>query len=168
MPYEYTIRPARVGDVAFLHRMLYGAAYWRSGDRKPPTTEMLADDHLLRYVSGWGRAGDVGMIAENENTQPLGAAWFRLLSADNSGYGFIDESIPEVSIAVLGDCRGQGIGTALLTTLLEEAAGAGFQALCLSVSADNPALHLYEKLGFAKVKLVEGSWTMICRIRDLN
>jgi len=53
MPNEYTIRPAGVGDEAFfLHRMLYEAAYWRSGDRKPPATEMLVDDHLLRYVSG--------------------------------------------------------------------------------------------------------------------
>jgi ribosomal protein S18 acetylase RimI-like enzyme len=108
------------------------------------------------------------MIAENEDTQPLGAAWFRLFSTDNPGYGFIDESIPEISIAVLGDCRGRGIGTALLTTLLEEAAGAGFQALCLSVPADNPALHLYKKLGFVQVKLAEGSWTMSYRIRDSN
>lgn len=151
MPNEYSIRPAHVGDDAFLRRMLCEAAYWRPGDRKPPETEMLVDDHLLRYVSGWGRPGDVGVISEDESSRPLGAAWFRLFSTDQPGYGFVDESIPEVSMAVRDDCRGRGIGTALLLTLLEEAATAGFQALSLSVSADNPALHLYEGLGFVKV-----------------
>jgi GNAT superfamily N-acetyltransferase len=104
-----------------------------------------------------GGAGDVGVISEDETRQPRGAAWFRLLSTDNPGYGFIDESMPEVSIVVLGSSRGRGIGTELLSTLLEKAADAGFQALSLSVSKDNPALQLYEKLGFAKVKPVEGS-----------
>jgi GNAT superfamily N-acetyltransferase len=130
------IRPALRGDDSFLRRMLYEAAYWR-----PPR----------------GGAGDVGVISEDETRQPRGAAWFRLLSTDNPGYGFIDESMPEVSIVVLGSFRGRGIGTELLSTLLEKAADAGFQALSLSVSKDNPALQLYEKLGFAKVKPVEGS-----------
>ena len=98
--------------------MLYKAAYWRPGDRKPPEAEMLADDHLVRYVSGWGRPGDVGMIAEDKRSRPLGAAWFRLFSTDQPGYGFVDESIPEVSMAVRDDCRGRGIGTALLLTLI--------------------------------------------------
>ena len=79
---------------------------------------MLADDHLVRYVSGWGRPGDVGMIAEDKRSRPLGAAWFRLFSTDQPGYGFVDESIPEVSMAVRDDCRGRGIGTALLLTLI--------------------------------------------------
>lgn len=117
---------------------------------------------------GGARAGDVGVVAEDETRQPRGAAWFRLLSTDNPGYVFIDESIPEVSIAVLGSSRGRGIGTELLSTLLEKAADAGFQALSLSVSKDNPALQLYEKLEFAKVKSVEGSWRMSYRIRDSN
>ncbi|MCX8212898.1 MAG: GNAT family N-acetyltransferase [SAR202 cluster bacterium] len=108
------------------------------------------------------------MVAEYEKTQPPGAAGFSLFYTDNPGYGFIDESIPEVSIAVLGSFRCRGIGTELLSTLLEKAADAGFQALSLSVSKDNPALQLYEKLEFAKVKSAEWSWTMSHRIRDSN
>ena len=140
--------------------MLYEAVYWRPGDRKPPETEMLADDRFMRYVSGWGRPGDVGVIAEDESGRPFGAAWFRLFSKDQPGYGFIDEFLPELSVAVQDDSRGRGVGTALLLSLLKEAATAGFPALSLSVSADNPALHLYQRLGFAKVKSVEGGWPM--------
>jgi ribosomal protein S18 acetylase RimI-like enzyme len=160
MPNEYNIRPADVGDDSFLRRMLYEAVYWNPAGRKPPEAEMLADDRLMRYVSGWGRPGDVGVIAEDDSSRPFGAAWCRLFSKDQPGYGFIDEFIPELSVAVQDDSRGRGVGTALLGALVKEAATTGFSALSLSVSADNPALHLYERLGFAKVKSVEGSWTM--------
>ena len=121
---------------------------------------MAADERLQRYISGWGRPGDVGMVAEDGSGQQIGAAWFRLYSPEQSGYGFIDPSTPEVSIAVEQEWRGHGVGTALLNALLQAAAAAGFQALSLSVSPDNPALHLYERLGFVKIKLVGGSWTM--------
>ena len=160
MSKEYNIRSAHVGDVVFLWRMLYEAAYWRPGIHRTPELEILADGLLQRYVSGWGRPGDAGMIAEDKSKRLLGAAWFRVFSTEQPGYGFIDESIPEVSIAVESDWRGHGVGTALLGSLLQKAATAGFRTISLSVSTDNPSLHLYERLGFVKVKLIEGSWTM--------
>ena len=166
MSKEYNIRSAHVGDVAFLWRMLYEAAYWRPGIPRPPEPEFLEGDLIQRYVSGWGHLGDVGMIAEDKSKRLLGAAWFRVFSTEQPGYGFIDESIPEVSIAVESDWRGHGVGTALLGTLLQKAVTVGFRAVSLSVSTDNPSLHLYERLGFVKVELVEGSWTMRNDVRD--
>ena len=166
MPNEYRTRPAGAGDDAFLRHMVHEAATWRPGIQKPPEAAVLMDDRLLRYVSGWGRPGDAGMIAMDKEGRRVGAAWFRLFSIDRPGYGFIEDSIPEVSVAVRDDWRGQGIGTALLTSLLREAATAGFQALSLSVSADNPAVRLYKRLGVVEVKLEEGSWTMRHDMRD--
>ncbi|MGH8896543.1 MAG: GNAT family N-acetyltransferase [Egibacteraceae bacterium] len=49
--------------------------------------------------------------------------------------------------------RGRGIGTRLLVALLRRA-GAAHSAITLSVRTDNPALRLYERLGF---RAVEGS-----------
>src|SRR5262245_7640745 len=43
--------------------------------------------------------------------------------------------------------RGRGIGTAMVKALIEEAASAG-RALTLGVVKINPALRLYERLGF--------------------
>jgi ribosomal protein S18 acetylase RimI-like enzyme len=43
--------------------------------------------------------------------------------------------------------RGQGIGTAVVKALIEEAMGAD-RALTLGVVKTNPALRLYERLGF--------------------
>jgi ribosomal protein S18 acetylase RimI-like enzyme len=52
-----------------------------------------------------------------------------------------------VDIALLAPFRGRGIGTALLRELMDEAARAGAR-LTIHVERNNPALSLYERLGF--------------------
>lgn len=85
----------------------------------------------------------------------LAAAFTR----QRAGYGFIDSTIPELSIAVVPTRRGSGIGLALLTATLDGARQAGHRAVSLSVEPDNPTLRLYERVGFKKVDEVGGSWT---------
>jgi ribosomal protein S18 acetylase RimI-like enzyme len=55
-----------------------------------------------------------------------------------------------VDIAVLPEYRNAGIGTALLQGLLSEAAGAA-KPVRLHVLNHNPAVRLYERLGFSRV-----------------
>jgi ribosomal protein S18 acetylase RimI-like enzyme len=111
-----------------------------------------ANPALAIYVQGWGRNGDIGAVAVQADPKgsPLGAAWLRLWSAYERGYGFIDEAIPELALAVLPDYRNQGIGTALLKETLS-LAQPHFSAICLSVRGDNPAVRLYKRLGFEVV-----------------
>jgi ribosomal protein S18 acetylase RimI-like enzyme len=52
-----------------------------------------------------------------------------------------------VDIALLPEHRSGGIGTMLIQELLDEAAGAG-KPFRISVVRTNPALHLYDRLGF--------------------
>lgn len=52
-----------------------------------------------------------------------------------------------VDIALLPQHRSGGIGTMLIQALLDEAAKAG-KPFRISVVRSNPALHLYERLGF--------------------
>jgi ribosomal protein S18 acetylase RimI-like enzyme len=52
-----------------------------------------------------------------------------------------------VDIALLPEYRSGGIGTMLIQELLDEAAGAG-KPFRISVVRTNPALHLYDRLGF--------------------
>ena len=105
---------------------------------------------LSRYVEGWGRPGDSSLILI-EDFHPVAAAWYRLFGADEPGYGFVDEQTPELTVAVVPSRRGRGYGDELLAALLEDARGAGFGAISLSVEPDNPALHLYERHGFTRV-----------------
>lgn len=92
--------------------------------------------------------------------EPVGAAWLRLLKGDERGYGYVDDETPELGMAVLPEHRGRGIGSALLRRLLESAAAA-YRSVCLSVSADNPAVRLYERAGFERVCECGGALTML-------
>jgi len=56
-----------------------------------------------------------------------------------------------MDIALLPAHRNIGIGTKLIRELQEEARGAG-KTLSIHVEQFNPALRLYERLGFKKVR----------------
>lgn len=157
---DWRIRPGRPDDLPFLRQMLYAAAWWDATPPQPSFADALADPHNSRYLDGWGRPGDTAVVAEDAASRPIGAAWYRLFDPALPGYGFLDASIPELTIGVLGEHRGRGIGRALLNALLANARAAGFPALSLSVERTNPAAALYERVGFRKVGESGGSWTM--------
>ena len=60
------------------------------------------------------------------------------------------EDIRIVDIALLPEYRDAGIGTSLLKALISESEGAG-KPLSIHVERFNPALRLYERLGFSRV-----------------
>jgi ribosomal protein S18 acetylase RimI-like enzyme len=158
---ELRVRDATTtaNDERFLREMLVEAVAWRAETARPSVEAALAAPHIALYVEGWGRPGDVGVIAEKEG-QPLGAGWYRLFTDTKHGYGFIESSVPELTVSVLADARGRGVGTSLLRALVNHARTDGHRALSLSVEEGNPALRLYERLGFVQVKRVGNAQTM--------
>jgi ribosomal protein S18 acetylase RimI-like enzyme len=147
------IRKASGRDAPFLRDMVKHAYYWRWAD--PATADVPAS----RYVEGWGRPGDRGLILIDESF-PVGAAWYRLFTEARPGYGFLDEETPELTIAVVPSKRGRGFGEELLTALIEQARADGHVAMSLSVERDNPALKLYERFGFNAVREVDSTVVM--------
>jgi ribosomal protein S18 acetylase RimI-like enzyme len=107
---------------------------------------------LARYVKGWGRAGDLGALAITDDARPVGAAWVRLWHDEERGYAYIDDDTPELAIGLFPEYRGMGVGTALLTYLVN-LAETQYPAITLSTRATNlPAVRLYERMGFKKVE----------------
>ena len=146
-------------DEPFLRDMLYHAIYVPSG-RPPPDRDIVHRPELAKYVENWGCPDDSGFLAlEPAGNRPIGAAWLRLLTAANPGYGYVDDATAELSIAVLPEYRGQGVGTRLLTHLLA-AAATRYAAISLSVAAENPAFRLYQRCGFETVGQCGTSLTM--------
>jgi ribosomal protein S18 acetylase RimI-like enzyme len=140
---DYQIRALTNADESILWTMLMYAAHESS-------VEILRSNPLLdRYVQDWGKSGDFGLVAI-DNTQAIGAAWLRLFSSDNRGFGYVDEGIPELALAVSPADRGKGIGTKLLMQTIELARNL-YPAMSLSVRADNPVINLYQRVGFGKV-----------------
>jgi ribosomal protein S18 acetylase RimI-like enzyme len=153
-------RPAGREDERLLRRVLWLAVHWDE-EPPPPFPGVLAPE-LARYVEGFGRAGDEGIVAL-VGAQPAGAAWYRQFSADEPGYGFVSGAIPELVTAVMPGHRGTGLGTDLLGRLLERAEASGVEGISLSVQVANPAARLYERLGFERVGAAGTAWTMLRR-----
>lgn len=141
------LRAAGVADLPFLGLMMREAGF--RPDNRPPLDEALRAPHVAQWLDGWMRPGDLGIVATTDDGTPLGAAWCRLFDASN--YGFVDDRTLVLAIAVAEPHRNRGIGTALLRALATAARAANIPALSLSVSATNPALHLYERAGFTPV-----------------
>ena len=141
------IRLATKDDEPFLWEMLYYAAHMDEDGQVSPLAAKKNPD-LVKYVKDWGRETDIGCIAlEPDGNQPIGAAWIRLLIADEKTTSYVDDVTPELAIAVLPEYLGCGVGTQLLKHLLE-AAKQRYPRVVLSVRATNPAKRLYERMGF--------------------
>jgi ribosomal protein S18 acetylase RimI-like enzyme len=157
----FVIRPSSSADMAFLREMLYEAAYWRPDGPRPSLAEGLARPDLAHLLAGWGREGDLALVAEMKDGTPAGAAWLRFWTPEQHSYGFIDGQTPEMGIGVRTQARNKGIGAALITSLLTEAKRQGIRCISLSVERDNPAARLYRRAGFVVHAAVGGSWTMV-------
>ncbi|HYR88006.1 MAG TPA: GNAT family N-acetyltransferase [Terriglobia bacterium] len=161
------IRKASASDEPFLREMLYHSLYVPEG-HAPFDRDILNRPDIAKYVKGWGRSGDLGLIGVDASSgQAVGAVWVRNFTASERGYGYVADNIPELGIAVLPEHRGRGVGSALLQRLVEMA-GAAYDAVSLSVSMDNPARRLYERVGFEGVGASGNSLTMLKRLKSAD
>ena len=137
------LRPATPGDAATLWDFLAIAAY------EPDAAAARAVPIVAAHLSDWPRPGDFGVVAEIDGVA-VGAAWARQFMTEEQPTFFVDDRTPEVTVGVLDGVRGQGIGMAILQSLQAEAQRRGL-GLCLNVRDTNPALRLYERVGFQRV-----------------
>lgn len=159
-PGVWSLRDAAPSDVAFLRQMLHVAIYVHEGEEPVPES-VVEEPELRRYVDGFGRRrGDLGVVAL-EREHPVGACWLRAFSLDAPGYGWIEGGVPELSVAVVEEARGRGLGTTLIEAVLQRAAAQGVARVSLSVDPRSRALHLYERLGFEAAGREGTSVTMV-------
>jgi GNAT superfamily N-acetyltransferase len=164
MPARFRVRPATQADGAFLGDMVVEAANWRPGAARP-RHEVLTHPEHTRYISGWMRPGDAGVVAVDPQDVPIGAAWYRMLPRTDPGLGYVGTGVPELIIGVRPIWRAHGVGRALLQRLCEHAREQGFGRISLSVERGNYAQTLYRSEGFALTQAGHGRDTMVKRLR---
>ncbi len=155
---KFDIKPLAREDEPFLWEMLYLALFVPPGD-PPISREALKIPELSRYVQGWGQPDDMGFKAL-DNGKPIGAVWIRLMTGVSRGYGYIDDYTPEMSTAILPEYRGKGIGKTLIKHLIKNMQS-HYSGICLSVSTENPAVHLYQRMGFEVIGEESSSLIMV-------
>lgn len=141
-----TLRPTGAEDEPFLWQMLFYASHSHDEPGIKPE-DIRNNPDLVGYIEGWRLAGMPGVISELDE-ELCGAAWLRVLTdADRANPVFVDAETPELAVAVVPGLEGRGIGTAMIRDVLAAAKGM-FPAVVLSSRAENPAVRLYQRLGF--------------------
>ena len=156
------LREATAEDLPALTDALFQAVNWRDSVRLP-LQAILGDPQLSHYVTGWPQPDDFGVVAVT-GAATVGAAWCRAFPAIDPGYGFVAEDVPEVSLGVMPEWRGCGIGTALLDDLIAGARSRHLAAVSLSVEDGNRARNLYRRAGFSVVGRTGASDVMLLRL----
>jgi ribosomal protein S18 acetylase RimI-like enzyme len=138
-----TLRPVEARDEPFLRRVYAGT---RADELALIPWSRDEQEEFLRQQFD---AQDAYYSTHYDNAR------FDVIEVDGEPAGRLyvarwDDEIRIIEIALLPEHRGRGVGTALIRELLEEAAQNG-QRVSIHVEKHNPALRLYERLGFEPV-----------------
>jgi ribosomal-protein-alanine N-acetyltransferase len=138
-----------------IKRMIFGLR-----QSSPPIIRLLRPDraqacarlHAACFAHPWSAEEMAALIA---SASTVGAVALNSVSGRVHGFVLSRLAADEaeiLTIAVDAAHQGRGVGRALLSENLRQAANAGAKAMFLEVAADNAsALVLYERFGFVKV-----------------
>lgn len=139
---KLNLREIKDSDLLFLKKV-YGST--REEELKP---------------TGWTEEQKLGFIEFQFNAQHAyyksvyKEALFRIIEANKTDIGRLytwetEHQIRIIDIAILPEYRGKGIGTRILSELIQQSEKKS-KKLNIHVEYFNPALKLYERLGFKK------------------
>jgi len=138
-----TFRPETPEDYAFMER-LYAST--REEELRPvpwpeeQKAEFLAQQFAAQCAHYHEHYRDAVYSIILEHGQPIGRLYLNHLPDD----------VRIMDIALIADARGRGIGGMLVQELLDDA-GAQGKSVSIHVEMNNPALRLYERLGFRQI-----------------
>ncbi|MEL6253517.1 MAG: GNAT family N-acetyltransferase [Bacteroidota bacterium] len=144
-----TFRKLSPSDLPFLKDMFYISLFSVKGEDAFPR-DIIEKPHLAKYHQNWGKEGDYGIVLQQDE-ENIGAVWVRFFSKENPGYGFVEESAPEMGIALKKEFRGKGLGRKLIEQLFVDLKNNGISAISLSTDSRNPAMQLYSSCDFEEI-----------------
>ena len=161
----YIVRNMRAEEFPLLEEFLYQAIYIPEGFEGEVSRDVIYDDPKCRAAfEGFGEQPDDRALVAEHDGEVVAACWVRTTDE----YGHIDEATPSFSISAFREHRGKGVGTALMTRMLDELFEEGYARTSLSVQKENPAVRLYLRLGFYIVGngVDDTEWLMVCPLNE--
>ncbi len=145
---KYTFRKCKNADIQFIYELKEKCFKW-----------------YVEKIYGWDKKTQLKLI-QNEmdehlddmNIIQLGEVDIGIFTFyyDDKGEGYID------MFAILPEYQGKGIGTQILTNILEKNKDV---RIYLKTYKENPARNLYQRVGFRKYEETETHWLMEWKIR---
>ncbi len=151
-------------EEGLLSEFFYHAIFLPPGSNPYPEN-IIERPELLKYFAQWGRQGDFAFVARVKG-QARGMVWIRFFSELNKSYGYVAEDIPELSMSVLPEHRDHGIGSRLLTDMIDYCRDKGYRGISLSVDQRNRAVALYKRFGFTVSKSPGTDYVMILNLQN--
>lgn len=140
---NYIIREMHSYEYPLLEDFLYEAIFQRDENKLAPKS-IIQRPELQVYIKNFGSKQDDYCLCVETDGKIIGAVWVRIIN----GFGSIDNHTPEFAISFFKEYRGKGIGTELMTNMIEHLKKAGYAKASLAVQKDNYAVKMYMKLGF--------------------
>jgi len=120
---DYAVRHIRHDEWPLLEGFLYEAIYVPEGFEGEIPRSVVYDDPKCRAAfEGFGSLPDDRAVVAVVNDKVVGACWVRTTDE----YGHVDDATPSFSISLFEPYRSQGIGTAMMRSMLDELRGAGY------------------------------------------
>jgi len=138
------LRPAGDSDTEFLY-LLYAST--RAGEMALiDWTDQQKEDFLRMQFKA----------QHSYYHEQFSEAQFDIIERDSNAIGRLyvdrrDDEIRIIDIALLPEYCGEGIGRALMQSLIDEAS-ASKKSVSIHVEHNNPAMHLYQRLGFKHIR----------------
>ena len=158
---QYFIRDLRKEEYPLLEIFLYNAIYIPQGTIAP-SRDIIYKPELKIYFENFGKYQDDIALVYEADKKIVAAIWVRIMN----DYGHIDDETPSLSISVLEEYRGHGIGTKLLYEMLKRLKNDGYKRVSLSVQKENYAFKMYRKAGFEVFRENNEEYIMVCYLNN--
>lgn len=157
-----SIRKILSAEYPLLEDIMYEAIY-HPDPQNPYPKDVIYYPQVRVYWDNWGNGKDDHCLLALIANKPIGAVWIRTFQGKIKGCGYIDEQTPEIAIALFKEYRNQGIGTELMQQMILLMKEERFKQVSLSITKGNPAIRLYERLGFKVIDENEEDYIMLLR-----
>lgn len=158
---ELTFRALTSKDQSQLWTWLH-IALWDPPPAGLRPVAVLETPGVRIYAEDWGKPSDVGVVAQAAGVD-AGACWMRLLP-DGVGLASIDDTTPQLGIALLSPYQHKGYGRALMEAALEAGKQAGYAQVSLTVHPQNPARRMYASCGFREAGFRNSYHLMVAQL----
>ena len=150
-------------EIHKLEDMLYEAIY-QPDESNLISKSVLGMPEINAYIKDFGKKKDDYCLVADINGEIIGAVWVRIISGDIKGFGYVDDQTPEFAISLFKEYRRQGVGTRLMTEMIEYLRKVGYKQTSLSVQKENYAVNLYMKMGFKIIRKNDEDYLMLLKL----